>query len=142
MKYRQSRKKKPDNTVKVLFWSSIGGLLLRYYWPAIDKWFSEPIPPPQQVHPPVQPVSPQLELPPLPPFEFSEEGKKRFFELLRDMGQSELVPTSSELMEYPDPADAALARIVNHPTVVLAIGRKGGGKTATILRQGLFIFSK
>ena len=51
------------------------------------------------------------------------------------MGQSELVPTSSELMEYPDPADAALARMVDHPTVVLAIGRKGGGKTAVILRM-------
>ncbi len=76
MKQRQSGKKKPDNTVKVLFWGSIGGLLLRYYWPAIDKWLSEPFLPPQQIYPPVQPVSPQLEVPPLPQVELSEEGRR------------------------------------------------------------------
>ena len=135
MKYRQSRKRKPDNTVKVLFWGSIGGLLLRYYWPAIDKWLSEPIFPPQQIYPPVQPVSPQLEVPPLPQVELSEEGRRELIDLFGGWPPSDLVPTSSELMEYPEPADAALARMVDHPTVVLAIGRKGGGKTAVILRM-------
>ncbi len=134
MIYRQPRKRKTNNFGKVLFWGGVGGLIIKHNWTKIDKWLSEPIPAPQQAYPQVQPVSPQMELPPLPPFEFSEEGKKRFFELLRNMGQSELVPTSSELMEYPDPADAALARMVDHPSVVLAIGRKGGGKTAVILR--------
>ena len=134
MNYRQPRKRKPDNTIKVLFWSSIGGLLLRYYWPAIDKWFSEPFLPPQQIYPPVQPVLPQLEVPPLPQVGLSEEGNRELIDLFRGLRQSDLIPISSELMEYPEPADAALARMVNHPSVVLAIGRKGGGKTAVILR--------
>ena len=78
MQTKRIGKKKPDNTVKVLFWSSIGGLLLRYYWPAIDKWLTEPIPAPQQVYPLVQPVSPQIELPPLPHLSFQKRGRGSF----------------------------------------------------------------
>ena len=128
MKQRQSHKKKPDNTVKVLFWGSIGGLLLRYYWPAIDKWLSEPIFPPQQIYPPVQPVSPQLEVPPLPQVGLSDEGRRKLIDLFGAWPPSDLVSISSELVEYPEPADAALARMVNHPTVILAIGRGAGAR--------------
>ena len=135
MQNRQSGKKKPDNTVKVLFWAGVGGLLIKHNWPKINKWLSEPFLPPQQIYPRVQPVSPQLEVPELPQVELSEEGRRELIDLFGGWPPSDLVTISSELMEYPDPADAALARMVDHPTVVLAIGRKGGGKTAVILRM-------
>ena len=135
MTYPQLPKKPHGNAVKVLFWIGIGGLLLRFYRPAIDKRLTGPLLPPQQVYPPVQPLLPRLEVPRLPPVELSEEGKRKPNGLLRGLKLSDLVPISSKLMEYPEPADAALARMVNYPAVVLAVGRRGGGKTAAILRM-------
>ena len=42
--------------------------------------------------------------------------------------------SSLGLSDYPSPADAPLAEIVDHPSAVLVSGRRGSGKTATIMR--------
>ena len=97
MNYPQPPKKPHGNAVKVLFWVGIGGLLLRYYRPAIDKRLPGPLLPPQQVYPPVQPLLPRLEVPPLPPVELprlppvelSEEGKRKLNGLLRGLRLSD-----------------------------------------------------
>jgi hypothetical protein len=139
--------KPPGNSGNVWFWSIIGGLVLLKCWPTIGKFLSQPMPmalPPQLAYtilPPVKSVPPQpepalpwRELPPLPPMQLSQEEWQQLSslfggQLLRNPGIE-----TAELMGYPEPSDAPLARRVDHPSLVVVIGPRGGGKTGAMLR--------
>jgi hypothetical protein len=116
-------------------------------WPTIDKFLSQPMPMPLPPHlgyailPPVKSVPPQAELasprrepPPLPPMQLSQEEWQQLGSLFGSHLLRDPRIETPELLGYPEPADAPLARMVDHPSLVVVIGRRGGGKTGAILR--------